>query len=106
MDFESPEDINTINLSIWSNPGARFFPPGEVEIWTAKEDGDWQKVHQSKPKQPIKGEESGLKRIPIPFNAKGVEKMRLIAKPVNSLPSWHGASGQKAWIMIDEVVIN
>lgn len=106
MEFENSQDINSLDLSIWSNAGARFFPPSEVEIWTIREGGDWEMVHRSKPKQPVKGESSGLKRIPVSFKAEGVEKMRLVARPVASLPLWHGAAGQKAWLMIDELVIN
>jgi hypothetical protein len=32
--------------------------------------------------------------------------MRFIAHPLASLPAWHGAKGQKAWIMVDELVMN
>ncbi|MEX2593769.1 MAG: c-type cytochrome domain-containing protein [Anditalea sp.] len=106
MEFAGPQDISSLELSIWSNTGARFFPPKEVEIWTAKEGGSWEMVHQSTPEQPVKGEPNALKRVPITFKADGVEKMRLVARPVGSLPGWHGAAGEKARIMIDEVVIN
>lgn len=106
MEFEAPVEINSLDLSIWSNVGARFFPPEKVEIWTECEAGNWQLVHTSRPKQPGKDEPSGLKRIPIPFQGDEVEKIRLIASPVKALPAWHGATGEKAWIMIDEVVIN
>lgn len=106
MEFKAPQDINSMELSIWKNIGARFFPPQEIEIWTESEEGQWQMVHRSRPKQPVKGESSGLFRVPIPFKAEGIKKMKLIAKPVSSLPGWHGAAGQKAWILIDEVVMN
>jgi uncharacterized membrane protein len=106
MEFEEPVDINSLDLSIWSNVGARFFPPAEVEIWSENAEGDWKLVHKSKPKQPVKDEPSGLKRVPIPFQMTQVEKLKLIASPLKSLPKWHGAAGEKAWFMIDEVVIN
>jgi uncharacterized membrane protein len=106
MEFEGPQDISSLDLSIWNNVGARFFPPREVEIWTVKDGGEWEMVHQSSPNQPAKDEPSALKRISVPFKAEGIEKMRLIARPVSSLPAWHGAAGEKAWILIDEVVIN
>lgn len=105
MEFDGPVDIDSLHLSIWYNGGARFFPPGEVEIWTGKEKGGWELVNRLKLPMPNKDMPSALKRVPVPFKAKGIEKLRLVAHPAQ-LPSWHGAAGQKAWIMIDELVIN
>ena len=105
MAFDQPQDIDSLQLSIWYNVGSWMFPPGEVEIWTAQEGGHWELAHQSKPTVPDKDRPSGLTRVPVSFKTKGIQKMKLIAKPA-SLPGWHGAAGQKAWIMIDEVVMN
>lgn len=105
MAFDGTVDIDSIQLSIWYNPGSHVFPPSEVEIWTSSKEGDWELASRSKMPTPAKDTPSALKRIPVPFNATSVEKMRLIARPAQ-LPTWHGAAGRKAWIMIDELVIN
>ena len=36
---------------------------------------------------------------------KKVKFIKIEAQPVEKLPEWHAASGEKAWIMIDEVKI-
>jgi beta-galactosidase len=36
---------------------------------------------------------------------KNVKYIRIVAEPVEQLPSWHPAAGEKAWIMTDEVKI-
>ena len=36
---------------------------------------------------------------------KNFKYIRIEAKPVEQLPSWHPATGEKAWIMTDEVKI-
>ena len=36
---------------------------------------------------------------------KNVKYIRIVAEPVEHLPSWHPASGEKAWLMIDEVKV-
>ena len=105
MEFEGSRDINSVELSVWGNIGARFFPPEQVEIWVFKED-EWELASSFGPAQPKQGESSGLKRIELPFQINDVTKIRLIANPVSSLPAWHGAAGQQAWLMIDELIIN
>ena len=105
MEFSQPQDINGIQLSFWHQAGSWLFPPAEVEIWTTGENGEWELVHQYRPTLPDKEDVSGLKMLPIPFYSTGIQKMRLIAKPT-ILPKWHGAAGQQAWLMIDELVMN
>lgn len=106
MSFGEPTDINSMSLSIWYNGGARFFPPAEVEIWTKKEDGEWSLAKKYKPQQPTQEDKNALTQVEIPFSGQGIEHMRFIAHPLASLPAWHGAKGQKAWIMVDELVMN
>jgi hypothetical protein len=106
MEFEAPTDISSMSLSIWYNSGARFFPPSEVEIWTRKGDTEWTLAKKYKPQQPTKEDKNALTQIDIPFTGQGIEHMRFIAHQVSSLPTWHGAKGQKAWIMVDELVMN
>jgi len=105
MGFDSSRDINSIELSIWGNNGARFFPPQNVEIWVFKDD-EWKLTSNLRPAQPKQDEPSGLKRVKLPFQINDVTKMRLVAEPVSSLPAWHGSAGQRAWLMIDELIIN
>ncbi|WP_158860462.1 c-type cytochrome domain-containing protein [Lunatibacter salilacus] len=106
MEFEAPTDINSMSLSIWYNNGSRFFPPAEVEIWTKKGGGEWTLSKKHKPRQPTQEDKNALTQIEIPFSGQGIEQMRFIAQPIASLPAWHGAKGQKAWIMVDELVMN
>ena len=35
----------------------------------------------------------------------GVKFIRIEAEPVEKLPKWHAAAGEKAWIMTDEIIV-
>src|SRR5690606_38355359 len=99
MEFNDAQEIKEIQLSYWYQGGSWLFPPAEVEIWTTDDGGKWELAHQFRPTMPDKDEASGLKLLPIPFSANGIQKMRLVAKPA-ILPRWHGAAGQQGWLMI------
>lgn len=107
MDFDTPADIHSMALSLWQNGGARFFPPKEVQLWTRDSpEQNWQLAKTYQPKPLSKEDPSLLRQFEIPFSAKGVRHLKLLAKPVDRLPSWHGAAGSKAWLMVDEIVMN
>jgi hypothetical protein len=40
------------------------------------------------------------------FNTTTVNYIKIIGNPVAKLPSWHQGKGEKAWIFVDEVLVN
>ncbi|WP_163377955.1 c-type cytochrome domain-containing protein [Cyclobacterium sp. SYSU L10401] len=107
MEFEQPTDISKLALSLWQNPGARFFPPAEVKLWSRDNtDQEWKLIHTFRPTPLQKDAPTLLKQMDIPFSARQVKQLKLLARPIEKLPSWHGAAGNKAWLMVDEVVMN
>lgn len=107
MDFDTPTTINSMALSIWQNGGARFFPPSQVQLWTRDSpDQNWKLAKTYQPSPLAKDDPSLLRQFEIPFSAKDVRHLKLLAKPVERMPAWHGAAGSKAWLMVDEIVIN
>jgi uncharacterized membrane protein/mono/diheme cytochrome c family protein len=107
MEFEKPTTISEMAMSIWYNSGGWMFPPQEIEIWSKPErEAEWKLEKKHRPSQPGKEDPGALKQIPIPFQTEGVQFLRVVAHPIASLPEWHGAKGQKGWIMVDELIIN
>ncbi|EPR66680.1 c-type cytochrome domain-containing protein [Cyclobacterium qasimii] len=107
MEFEAPTDISSMAISLWQNLGSRFFPPQEVEIWTRPNTGqDWKLSKSFRPKALQKEDDSFLRQVQIPYAEKGVQYLKIIAKPLEKLPSWHSSSGKKAYLMVDEIVLN
>ncbi|MDO6437598.1 c-type cytochrome domain-containing protein [Cyclobacterium sp. 1_MG-2023] len=107
MEFEQPTDISYMAISLWQNIGARFFPPQEVKIWTRPDKNqDWKLSKSFRPQPLSKDDDSYLRQVEIPFAEKNVQYLKMEAKPLAKLPSWHGAAENKAWLMVDEIVLN
>lgn len=107
MEFKEPTDISSMAISLWQNLGSRFFPPQEVEIWTRPDTNqDWKLSKSFRPQALQKDDPSFLRQVQIPYAEKRVQYLKIVAKPIEKLPSWHGASGSKAWLMVDEIVLN
>jgi hypothetical protein len=58
------------------------------------------------PTQPSKGEPNENIAVTCEFAATDVKYIKVVAKPLAKLPKWHPGKGEKAWIFIDEVLVN
>ena len=103
-DKNAPELV----LSFAHYPSSWVFLPQKVTVLYSKNGKKFSKSEEvALPFDPMLEENSKPKvyilRHKIPN--KNVKYVRIVAEPVEQLPSWHPASGEKAWLMIDEVKV-
>ena len=58
------------------------------------------------PEQPTKVIATLIKGFECKFNTATVNYIKIIGNPVAKLPAWHPGKGDKAWIFVDEVLVN
>ncbi|MBC8185049.1 hypothetical protein H8E88_28480 [candidate division KSB1 bacterium] len=77
-------------------------PPKKVEIQTSK-DG---KIYSTRTTRTFLLEENGEQKIEI-VEAKinKVRFVRVIAENQNECPEWHSGAGGKAWLFVDEIIV-
>ncbi len=105
---KNQEDSLTVTLSFAHHPSQWVFMPQKVTVSYSKNGKKYSQPEDvALPFNPMLGENSKPKvyilRHKIPN--KNVKYIRIVAEPVEQLPSWHPAAGEKAWLMIDEVKI-
>jgi beta-galactosidase len=106
---ENQNDTLTVTLSFAHHPSRWVFLPKKVTVAYSKNGRKFGKPEEvALPIDPTLEANSKPKvyilRHKIP-NQK-VKYIRIVAEPVEKLPAWHAAPGEKAWIMTDEVKIN
>ena len=52
-----------------------------------------------------KNDPDGVKDYKITFPESDSKYIRVIVKPVDSMPQWHSASGKNAYIFVDEIAV-
>ena len=107
VDVGSIKPIETITVNFLQDQGSWIFYPTEVACYIASEKSFTEGVPAQKIAAEVRSEESELKSIQ--FNMKGANAryIKIVAKNLGDLPTWHlGApfSG-KAWIFIDEIEV-
>jgi mono/diheme cytochrome c family protein len=105
--FKQPQTIQSLTLSLGINIGSYIFPPLEVQIWGGSSASKLQLLKTLKPKQPADYEPNRMLGIQadLPKDSK-FQVIKIVAKPVPKLPSWHSGKGDLGWVMIDEVFFN
>ena len=106
---ERSSDSLTVTLSFAHHPSQWVFMPQKVLVSYSKNGRKFSRPEEvALPFDPALKENDKprvcILRHKIP--GKGVKYIRIEAEPVEKLPLWHAAAGEKAWIMTDEVKIS
>ena len=102
-------DSLTLTLSFAHHPSQWVFMPQKVTVSYSKNGKKFSKPEEvTLPFDPVL-EANSKPRVCILRHIipnKNVKYIRIEAEPVEKLPEWHAAAGEKAWIMTDEIKID
>lgn len=104
--FNKPTPVSSITLSNLVDIASYIMPPQSVEVWGGTTLSNMKLLQKIQPKQPVKEGPLYTEGFACNFAAIEVQYIRILAKPVGQLPSWHRGKGDKAWIFIDEIFVN
>lgn len=106
LHFGKPVATSSVTLSTLSNTPSYIFPPALVEVWGALGDEPMELLGRWKPAQPdsLGGAGTGIEEYK--YDLRKVTVLKIIARPVATLPGWHPAKGEKGWVFLDEILVN
>jgi hypothetical protein len=104
--FASPTPVQSITLSQLVDVGSYIMPAQSIEIWGGNEPQNMKLLGRIVPEQPTMVKPSVPKGFECKFNTTTVNYIKIIGNPVAKLPAWHSGKGEKAWIFVDEVLVN
>jgi hypothetical protein len=103
-----PENISTksVTLSALEDLSSRIFLPQKVEVYGGMTPGNMKLLGSMTPKQPGDMQTRMNVAVICSYPAATVRYIKLVVKPVRSMPEWHQQKGEKAMAFIDEVFVN
>lgn len=104
--FDSPRKIKSVSLNTLVSVGYGVFPPAVLEVRSVAADGSEKLLLRQTPEMPKKEGRSEIKLFGGSFQAAAVTRLRIVAKPLEKLPSWHFRKGMKGTILCDEIILN
>lgn len=105
IDLGAPRPIETITARFLQNSNSWIFLPTEVE-YSLSRDGETFKSlailsHDVAQKNPA----ALIKEFPASCGRKTARFVRVRARSVKVCPPWHPVAGQKAWLFVDEIIV-
>jgi uncharacterized membrane protein len=105
-EFKQPVTISSVGLHYMIEEDTGIFPPELVEVWGGTHPDRLKLLTKFKPAPPKKGDKPTLKLAEGTFPKQAVTHLKIVAKPVGSIPDWHRSKGKKALLLVDEMFIN
>lgn len=107
MWFNKSIDLHSVSLNVMRNTGPQIFLPAEVEVWGGVDQNHLKLLSSVKTETPYKTDQFAL--IPLECKLKSAQQVsciKLVTKPLKSVPAWHPAKGKPGWVFLDEVFLN
>ncbi|RPD43167.1 c-type cytochrome domain-containing protein [Chitinophaga barathri] len=104
--FKKPVNVSEVTVSTLQRKDSYIFPPQRLEIWGGANPDKLTLLKTIHPVMPGKDTPPAYNPLECKFSGKEVSCLKVVAVPVPKLPSWHEGKGKKAWVFVDEVLIN
>ncbi|OYY02984.1 MAG: hypothetical protein B7Y76_04545, partial [Sphingobacteriia bacterium 35-40-5] len=106
LNFKQPVKISSTVLNSIVNVNSSVFPPSRIEVYGGSDQDNLKLLNSFDPKMPAQKDPQQTFKYEVKFKPALVSYLKVIAKPVKKLPSWHPAKGKPALILFDEILIN
>ena len=106
LDFKKPVQVSSAVLNSIVNVNSPVFPPSRIEVYGGTDLNNLKLLNSYDPKMPGQKDPQVFKKYEIKFKPTSVSYLKIIAKPLKKLPSWHSGKGKAALILFDEILIN
>ena len=106
LEYKVPVSVSDIGMQILVEPSNVIFPPSSLELWGGNGLNELKLIGKMKPKQPT---QEGIPYIElISFDVKPFEGkfFKVVAKPVEKIPTWSKRKGGAALLLVDEMFVN
>jgi len=107
LNFNTPKTISVVSLRIMEELATGIFPPQSIEIWgKTNPTGAFKRIQMLKVPVPKETRFHELYAIDVKFKPTSFREMKIIAKPLEKIPQWHGAKDKRALLLVDEIFLN
>ncbi|MDP3468435.1 MAG: chitobiase/beta-hexosaminidase C-terminal domain-containing protein [Daejeonella sp.] len=106
LNFNKAVEISSVVLNSLVNINSSVFPPIRIEVYGGPDPDNLKLLNSINPKMPVLKDPPQISKYEIKFKTTTVSYLKIIAKPLNKMPSWHPGKGKAALILFDEILIN
>lgn len=106
LNFKKPVLTSSTVLNSIVNVNSSVFPPVRIEVYGGTDQNNLRLLNSFDPKMPAQKDPQQSIKYEIKYKPATISCLKIIAKPVKKLPSWHSSKGKPALVLLDEILIN
>jgi len=105
INLESETDVKKISVRFLNKILSWIFLPRYVEIYASTDGSNFDLVKRVDNEHPVEYGKIEIKTFSADFDNLKTKQIKIIAKNIGENPKGHYAEGGKAWLFVDEVVV-
>lgn len=105
IEFPQPEKISSVTVGALIQMGEWIFPPTKMQVYASADGQDFVEVCAKDIPMAAEKDKDGLKEYGCTFPEQTASKLRVVLNTTDKIPAWHGARGEKAYMFVDEIVV-
>jgi hypothetical protein len=105
IDLRSAKPVGRVTVGCLRAQGSWIFYPTAFEVAVSDNGKDFRMIGKLDVEAPGRDESADVKDFVIPCERASAQFVRIRATNTGVCPSWHKGAGGKAWLFVDEVVV-
>lgn len=105
LDMQKTASIKRVSVSCLEDVGAWIFYPVGLEISISDDGKSYRKVATKNFPKTKETTTPSMKHFTISFDAVDARYVKVETRNFSKVPSWHPGAGGKAWLFVDEVMV-
>jgi hypothetical protein len=105
IDLDSIIKVDNISMNFYQYINSWIVLPKYISIMSSKDSINWEKSEEIKSFGNIKKRGKFIKKASFKNLELKVRYLKIFAKNIKKLPSWHEAAGSGSWLFIDEIIV-
>ena len=105
IDMQGAKPYSAVTVESLVEKGEWVFPPSSVGVYLSDDGREFTEAALMSVPQETAGSPDGVKPFKVLFPETSARYLRVVARTVDPIPAWHGAAGQKAHMVVDEIIV-
>ncbi len=97
--------VTKVSVSCLSANSSWIFLPQSVGVAVSGDGRKFKEAGQADYEIPKAAEETSVKELSVPLGDLKARYLKVTAKNIGKCPDWHPGAGGKAWMFIDEIIV-
>ncbi len=105
IDLTGIKKVKKISINALHDNNVWIFLPHGFEFYVSADGKEFKKAGEVKNDVPAESQEIIVKNFAVSLPSEDVRYIRVVGKNIKTCPAWHKGAGGKAWLFVDEIVV-